>query len=172
MLTLDDVESDTVKRVASFWIGTTTFYAIVEGITFAFRVTQDIHVGEPQALWRGYILISIIPSFIIISLLIIATKKSIPKIEPFLRKLCHNYSYWVYIHHRLNRIHNLICSMPRFPSYIRQIHTHVSPWKISVRINRRRMNTRRSSNKVARRQRTSISPKIKQATSHRILPRI
>ncbi len=97
MLTLDDVESDTVKRVASFWIGTTTFYAIVEGITFAFRVTQDIHVGEPQALWRGYILISIIPSFIIISLLIIATKKSIPKIEPFLRKLCHNYSYWVCI---------------------------------------------------------------------------
>lgn len=99
MLTLDDVESDTVKRFTFTWFGAGIFYTIVEGTIIAFDITHNTHtfIGDPQALWRGYLLISLITFIIIIIPLTIATKKSIPKIEPFLRKLCHNYSYWVCI---------------------------------------------------------------------------
>ena len=60
MLTLDDVESDTVKRFTFTWFGAGIFYTIVEGTIIAFDITHNTHtfIGDPQALWRGYLLIS------------------------------------------------------------------------------------------------------------------
>lgn len=99
MLTRDDLNSDTAKRISLILTGIAIFYAMVEGSTIAFRFAHGTpsFLGEPQALWRGYILCIIITSIFTNIPITISAKKSIPKIEPFLRKLCHNDSYWLCI---------------------------------------------------------------------------
>ena len=98
MLSRDDTESEVVRRVAYISLGIIFFFTLTEVSSFAFRIAHaELYTFEHQALCQVFILMFIITSNAIAILLVIASKKSIPKIEPFLRKLCHNDSYWLCI---------------------------------------------------------------------------